>query len=137
MATVFQTLAKGSGVLGADIVLASDYRPHGEPGDEHWVRRFAKDAGQVIISGDTRMRSRLHELAALSESGVVTYFFQRQWSGGDFFTKSAMLLHWWPKVREHMNSAPKGSCWEIPFQWTWKDLSDVTADPKAIKEKKR
>jgi hypothetical protein len=136
MATVFQTLGKEEGVLKAEVVLAKTYRPHGESGDEHWTRRFAADGGQIIISGDTRMRARLHELAALVESGLVTYFFQRQWSDASFFTKSAMLLHWWKPVRDHMDTAAKGTCWEIPYQWTWKDLVNVSADPKAIKEKK-
>jgi hypothetical protein len=136
MAMVFQALANGGGVLNAEIVLAKNYRPDGESGDEHWTRRFAADGGQVIISGDTRMRSRLHELAALVESDLVTYFFQRQWSNASFFTKSAMLLHWWPTVRKHMDTAPKGTCWEIPYQWSWKDLENVSADPKDIKNKK-
>lgn len=136
MVTVFQTLAKERGVLKAEIVLAKSYRPDGEIGDEHWTRRFADDGGHVIISGDTKMRARLHELAALVESGLVTYFFQRQWTGASFFTKSAMLMHWWPKVREHMGTAAKGTCWEIPYQWTWKDLENVSANPKDIKTKK-
>lgn len=136
MATVFQTLAQGGGVLNAQIVLASDYKPRDERGDEHWTRRFATDGGRVIISGDTKMRSRLHELAALVESGLVTYMFQRQWSDKSFFTKSAMLLHWWVPVRAHIDSAPQGTCWEIPFQWAWRDLENVSADPKAIKAKK-
>lgn len=132
MVIVFQALAKDGGVLKTQIVTAADYRPKGEKGDEHWVVRFAKDGGQIIISGDTKMHGRLHELAALVESGVVTYFFERKWSTFSFFTKSAMLLHWWPKVREHMDTAGKGTCWEIPCQWLWKDLVDVSVDPQAI-----
>jgi hypothetical protein len=136
MAMVFQTLAKEEGVLKAKIVLAKDYTLKDERGDAHWTRRFAADGGQVIISGDTRMRSRLHELAALVESGLVTYMFQRQWSAGSFFSKSAMLLHWWKPARDHMETAAIRTCWEIPYQWTWKELENVSADPQAIKAKK-
>ncbi|HSC17364.1 MAG TPA: hypothetical protein VLC74_00470 [Rhizomicrobium sp.] len=132
MASVFQTLAKESGILKAEIVLASSYRPIHERGDEHWARRFAADGGDVVVSGDTRMRSRLHELAALVECGLITYFFERRWSDVNFFTKSAMLLHSWTPVRKHMDTAPKGTCWEIPYSWTWKELENVSADPKAI-----
>ena len=83
--------------IDIDLVLAKDYRPDGEKGDEHWVKRFANDGGQVIISGDTRLHSRLHEVAALVEAAMITYCFERAWSTGNFFTKSAMLLHWWPE----------------------------------------
>lgn len=100
------------------------------------MTRFAQDGGQVVISGDTRLRSRPHELAAIVECGLIAYCFERRWSDKNFFTKSAMLLHWWPKIREHMKSAPKGTCWEIPFQWNWKDLIDVTADPAKISKTK-
>ncbi len=132
MVKVFQTLASDEGVLNAKIVQAKKYRPADERGDEHWVRRFASDHGQVVISGGTKMRSRIHERAALAQCGLVTYCFERHWSVTSFFTKSAMLLQWWPKVREHMDGAPKGSCWEIPFVWNWKDLVDVSANPKEI-----
>lgn len=134
MVTVFQALAKGGGVLKAEIVTAADYRPKHERGDEHWVRRFASDGGRVVISGDTKMHGRIHELAALVEAGMVTYFFERRWSDMNFYSKSAMLLHWWPNVAKHMENAASGTCWEAPCQWTWKDLADVTIDPKKLSE---
>jgi PIN like domain len=137
MVIVFQTLAKEGSVLNGQIVSARDYRPFSEQGDEHWIRRFAADGGQVVISGDTRMRSRIHELAALVECGLITYFFERRWSAVNFYTKSAMLLHWWQAIRAHMDMAAKGTCWEIPHQWQWKDLVDVSIDPKKITPKRR
>lgn len=136
MAKVFQTLAQEKGVLNAQICIAKDYRPAEERGDEHWVRRFAADYGNVVISGDTRLRSNVHERAALAECGLITYCFERRWSDVRFFTKSAMLLHWWPMIRDHMDTAAKGTCWEIPFVWTWKDIVNVSADPKAISQAK-
>lgn len=132
MVTVFRSLASDGGVLNCEIVSAKEYRPIDERGDEHWVRRFAKDGGQIVISGDTKMRARVHELAALIEAGLVTYFFERKWSDVSFFTKSAMLLHWWEPVRKHMDTAARATCWEIPYQWTWKDLVDVSVDPSQI-----
>jgi hypothetical protein len=134
MAMIFQSLAKAEGVLEAEIAIAKDYRPAGELGDENWTRRFAADGGSVVISGDTKMRSRIHELAALTETGLITYFFERQWSTAHFFTKSAMLLHWWKPVRAHIDTAAKGTCWEIPYQWTWKDLVNVSANAKEISQ---
>lgn len=134
MVRVFQALAGDEEALKAVIVSARDYRPDQERGDEHWVKRFAQDGGGFIISGDVHMRSRRHELAALVELGLVTYFFEGRWSTANFFTKSAMLLHWWPILAEHMLTASRGTCWEIPYQWTWKDLTDVSADPSQIEK---
>ena len=136
MVKVFQTLATQSHILTAEVVTASNYRPHGERGDEHWVKRFAVDGGRVIVTGDTKMRIRDHERAALVESGLITYCFERQWSDVNFFTKSAMLLHWWTRIRIHMDTAAPGSFWIIPFVWGSKDLEDATVDPREIKKRK-
>jgi hypothetical protein len=132
MTRIFVALSQTSEVLTAEIVSVSDYRPITERGDENWLRRFAADGGQIIISGDTRMRARPHELLALSQSGLISYFFERKWSGRNFFTKAAMLMHWWPEVRKQMDTAEKGSCWEIPFPWTYRSLETVTVKPDAL-----
>ncbi|WP_417518720.1 hypothetical protein [Minwuia sp.] len=125
MYRLFQSLS-GSPRVDHQIVAAKDYRPDGEIGDAGWVSRFASDGGQVVISGDVRMRGRPHELKALQDCGLITVFFHRRWSQQNFFVKSAMLIKWWPQTDEHIRSIGPASCWEIPFSWTGFELKDVT-----------
>lgn len=119
----------GSPSFKHDLCSARDYRPPDERGDVGWVGRFADDGGEIIISGDVAMRANIHERIALSESGMITYFFEPRWGRQNFYIKSAMLLKWWPLIDKHMQLSERGMCWEIPFQWTAADFRDVTPRP--------
>lgn len=112
-----------------EICSAKDYRPTGERGDAGWVVRFAEAGGDVIISGDVMMRSNVHERLALSETGLITYFWNKNWNRKSFFFKSAMLFNWWPRIDKHMQASQRGKCWEIPMQWVDKAFDDVTPRP--------
>ena len=137
MVRVFQTLANDGHVLGVEIFSARAYRPDYEKGDDNWIKRFASSGGQIIISGDVHMRSRIHERAALAQAKVITYFFDGRWSKFGLFTKSAMLLQWWPFLAEHMKAAQPATCWEIPAVWNITELRDVSTDPAKISEEKK
>lgn len=137
MVRVFETLAREQLIPGVEVFSASAYRPRDEKGDDNWVKRFAASGGQIVISGDVQMRSRLHERAALAQAGVVTYFFQAQWSNFNSFSKSAMLMQWWPHLLEHMGTARPASCWEIPVSWNVRELKDVSTDPAQITKEKK
>ncbi len=137
MVRVFQTLTNEGHVLGVEIFSARAYRPDDEKGDDNWIKRFALSGGQIIISGDVHMRSRLHERAALAQAKVVTYFFDGRWGKFNLFTKSAMLLQWWPFLAEHMKSAQPATCWEIPAVWNTTELRNVSTDPAKLSPEKK
>lgn len=137
MVRVFQTLAAEGQILEAEIHYAGDYRPTGERGDENWIVRFAKDGGNVIVSGDERMRSLPQERAALAQTGMITFFFDSQWSSKNFFVKAAMLLNWWPKIMDVAKNSEPGQCWQIPFAWNWTNMRDVTPPTTETTERRR
>jgi hypothetical protein len=124
MAGIFQKLAKEES-LRVTIVSARRYRPRSERGDQNWIRRFAKAGGKVIISGDARMRSNLHEQAALMQAGMITFFFEYKWNESNFYVKCAMLFNWWPRIIEVAGQSSPGDFWEVPHQWNWKDMRNV------------
>lgn len=82
------------------------------------------------------LRSRLHERAALAQAKVIAYFFDGRWGKFGLFTKSAMLLQWWPFLLEHMKTAAPATCWKIPAVWNTTDLRNVSTDPAKISEEK-
>lgn len=126
----FQALTKEGTLRGVEIVSAREYAEDHEKDDVPWIKRFAVDGGQVIISGDKRMRARVHERDALTSAGMIVFFFTSSWSSKNDFTKSAMLLNWWPKIAEYIANGKPGDFWEIPFQWNLKGLRDVRADKR-------
>lgn len=132
----FQSLASAGQILGHEFVSAKDYRPLHEKGDENWIERFAKDGGGVIISGDVRIRSLPVERAALAQAGLITFFFESRWGQADGWTKSSMLMNWWPRIAEQVAASKPGDCWEIPFQWNHKAMRNVSAFPDEIMKNK-
>ena len=122
---VFQILADVSSLLPiTEVVSARIYVHSDDKGDDqHWIRRYSRDGGSFVLSGDKKMRGRPHELKALVDEKMIVFFFSPVWNKKNGYVKSAMLLNWWPKIVEVAQSAPSGSLWPIPFQWTWTDLN--------------
>lgn len=127
MVKVFQTFASNRQLLklSRNLIIgqAKDYYPrpadkdYQRRNDAPWVRRFSAAGGNVVISGNTKMKSVPHERLALVEEGVVVIFFESRWNNWPFFSKCSLLLHWWPVVIKQLKTAKPGSFWHIPATW--------------------
>ncbi|MEA2951836.1 MAG: hypothetical protein QOJ96_1356 [Alphaproteobacteria bacterium] len=112
---VFQTFAKERQLkkqFGEHVIeSAADYTPkrgdddYQKNNDAPWIRRFAKAGGKVIISGNTEMKNVPHERLALVQEGMIVIFFEGRWSQWRFFSKCALLLHWWPVIEKKLKTA--------------------------------
>lgn len=108
---------------GLEVESAADYTPkktdpdYVKNNDVPWIKRFAAADGKVIISGNTDMKKQPHERLALVEQGMVTIFFEPQWSSWPFFRKCALLLHWWPAIIKTAKTAKPGTFWHVPCDW--------------------
>lgn len=127
---VFKTLASEGHVLRAAICFAKDYAAPPAKNDVPWLEKFKADGGDVVITGDTRMRKRVIERKALSELGLITITFSGAWGQADWFTKSAMLLKWWPHIQDQITSAKPGQCFEVPFSWSGNKLKEISLAAK-------
>lgn len=146
MVRVFQTLARERQLRRAmgnfTIVSAAEYTPRPKDqdyvkGDDvPWLTRFARDGGKVVISGDRDMLDTPHERLALQQNGFVVIFFERRWSGWDFFRKSSLLLHYWRKVAKRVTTAKPGALLRIPANWKEDgDLLDVPTGEQKISKR--
>jgi hypothetical protein len=148
MVRAFQAFAKERQlrrVTGTfEIKSALDYTPklgdadYQRNNDVPWLKRFADDGGRVVISGDTSMKNVPHERMALVQLGLVVIFFESRWSNWPFFSKCALLLHWWPVIARTIRKAKPGF-WHVPCNWVENGrLRRVsTEDPKRLKFERR
>lgn len=127
LVNVFRTLAKEKqfrNSLGAfEIGSAKDYTPNVEDSDykrrddSPWIKRFAAAGGKVIISGNTQMKRVPHERLALVQAGMIVIFFENQWNNWPFFSKCALLIHWWPAIAKRVKKAKAPIFLHVPLNW--------------------
>ena len=126
VAEALSVLAGGKDKLGLSIHSARDYATPDADSDVPWLQRFAHDGGTVIVSGDVKMRGKLHEQRALSEAGFVVFFMSPAWNRMNMFSKSAMMIQWWPAIVEKLKTARPGQFFQLPHQWTGNEMKEVT-----------
>jgi hypothetical protein len=140
MVRVFQSLSNERRFVttGMTIVSAKDYSPNlSDPdylpkNDVPWLERFAKDGGVAVLSGDQNMRYVPHEMRALQQLKLTVIFFERAWSGWNFYRKSSLLLFHWQVVVKRLRTAKPGSFWCVPNHWKDGDLRKIEAPQEAI-----
>jgi hypothetical protein len=123
--------ALGPDAGDAEIVTAQDYYPavgdddyrqvHGKVPDDPWIRRFAKDGGKAIISGDRKMLLRPHEKLALIESKLVVVFLPHPWSGWPLCAKVSLLVHWWETIARSAATLDPG-LYSVPKAWPLSEM---------------
>jgi hypothetical protein len=114
-------------MLRADLVSARKYSGGIKAiSDVPWIEKFRLDGGTVIVSGDARMRGKLHEQQALSDAGFVVFFPARRWNNFKVYSKTALLIQWWPLILACARTSEPGKFFEIPMAWTGEVLKEVT-----------
>lgn len=121
-------------LLRSNIVSARDYAIPNAESDVPWLERFASDGGRIIISGDAKMRGKLHEQAALVKAGFIVFFWARKWNQQNGYDKTAMMIKWWPHILLKLQSAKSGQFFELSYSWTSSDMKEVTPPTEAQRE---
>ncbi len=132
MVKLLASLQRNEDSKNVKVVSSRRYRPSSERGDVHWVRRFAKAGGGVVVSGDNKIRANLHEQAAFLQAGMITFFFDARWNQMPLNSKSAMLMQWWPTIVTKIAESKPGDFWEIPCTWHITEMRHVSPPQEAI-----
>lgn len=94
-----------------------DHHPPGTS-DPSWIRQFASDGGNAIISGDTRILQHWPDLVAYRESGLISFFPPPSFDKLKGYGMAAMVLLWWPAMVEKIKISERGDTWRWPMSWT-------------------
>lgn len=105
--------------------------------DETWIPRFAREGGKAILSGDRKMRGRPHQIAAISESGLVCVFLSHEWSTARRTVQAASLLFWWERIEAKISVAKPRECWLVPFEFSKGDLMPYSISYDKIEQQNR
>jgi hypothetical protein len=86
-----------------------------DPGisDVDWITELGTDGGWAAISGDTRIRTRPHELAAFQAAQLVLVTLAPGWTKLRFWEKAALLIRCWPDICAAVEGATRPSLFEV------------------------
>jgi PIN like domain len=82
--------------------------------DRIWVRVFAEQGGDAIVSADAAMAKRQAELIAIGESGLQLVILPRQYQQGGIRMQTAYLLFWWSTILDLIEQRRKGCFLKLP-----------------------
>ena len=94
--------------------------------DVHWIRRFAEENGDAIITGDSDFIRKHQQVIAVFETGVRVIYLPARWSNAIIDHKIAHLLQWWNRIETRLASMKPRECYEV----TWN--LQVDADLRKI-----
>lgn len=86
--------------------------------DPEWMFRFKDEGGIAMISGDHNILQEPVNLAAYTESGLISIWPPPGWPDLRRWGQAALLLRWWPVIKQKIIVSSPGDRWRIPMQWT-------------------
>lgn len=129
VAKALKALSGDDRLLRVTVYSARQYGVPKAQSDVPWLQKFARAGGKVVVSGDAKMRSKLHEQRALSDAGFIVFFLSRPWNQMKCHEKCAMVIRWWPHMLAKMHQSSPGQFFEIPHSWTATEMREVTPPP--------
>lgn len=86
--------------------------------DFNWIKAFASQGGNAIVSGDYDILQHWPNLVAYSESGLIAFFPPPAFGRLKGYGRAAFLIRWWPAIIEKIKEAGSGTAWRINMTWT-------------------
>lgn len=109
--------------------------------DRIWVRIFAEEDGDAIVTGDVAMSRRHEELIAIGETGLKLVILPTQYQQGGILLQTAYMLLLWPQIIALVEQAAKGCYIKLPALAlprlpSWEKI-DVQAARKRLRKSSR
>jgi PIN like domain len=83
--------------------------------DVDWIQELAAEKNWTIISGDAFRKGNGAERRVLSQGGLSVFVLQSSWANYQYWTKTAQLLHWWPRIVDQANKVDRIAM-EVPWR---------------------
>jgi hypothetical protein len=82
--------------------------------DEFWADAFKRFGGEIVITADSGIARRPHQIRAFEAAGLKTFFFEPRWMQRPIDYKSSHVIFWWPKIAEYCERIGPGRCYWVP-----------------------
>lgn len=119
---------------GHALIHVEDIDCRGEQ-DEIWVRVFAKQGGQVIVSADEMMTRRHSELIAIADCGLKLFVMPHQFSNAKRHLQAAFVCHHWPAIEAKLANGDNSRFWKLKWGYSDDAISPLTLDIQDARKK--
>ena len=82
--------------------------------DSIWVRTFAEQGGDAVITADAKMSKRQSELVAIGETGLKLLILPTQYQQGGIRFQTAYMLLSWPLILKLIEEGGRGCFLTLP-----------------------
>lgn len=101
--------------------------------DPEWMFRFREEGGTAMISGDHNILQKPVNLAAYTASGLISIWPPAGWPELKRWGQAAIVVRWWPLIKQKIAASQAGDRWRLPMQWTtgidaFKEIRDPRVD---------
>jgi hypothetical protein len=105
--------------VDSSITLGSVLEDYGQGlADPQWMFRFRDEGGLAMVSGDHNILQKPINLVAYTESRLISIWPPQGWPALKRWGQAALLLRWWPVIKQKIKLSLPGDRWRIPMQWT-------------------
>jgi predicted nuclease of predicted toxin-antitoxin system len=132
-------LAAGAGVELSSVIES------GQAGasDVHWITRFARDGGHVVLTADTDFLKVPAQVLAVLQTGIRVVHLPNRWANAALNMQGAHLLLWWRRIEITVAAMSPRECrqpvWTLaePGELRRVTLDFAGAERKARKDSRR
>jgi len=81
--------------------------------DEDWFKKLSEERDWIIISGDAKISSSVHEKQAWLQSKLTVFFLTKGWMNIPPFEQLSKLSHCFPQIAKLCEKASLGASFNI------------------------
>ena len=86
--------------------------------DPAWMFRFRDEGGVAMVSGDHAILQKPVNLKAYTAAGLISIWPAAGWPELKRWGQSALLIRWWPLIKQKIQASSPGDRWRVPMAWT-------------------
>lgn len=103
--------------------------------DQTWVRVFAANGGQVVVSADEKMTRRHAELVAIADCGLKLIVLPHQFPNSKRHLQAAFMCHHWPSIETTLSDGHNSRFWKVRWGYSDESISPLTLDIQNARNK--
>jgi hypothetical protein len=85
--------------------------------DVTWLKVLGAERDWVLICGDPRITKRPHELKALQEARLLSFFLKGGWTNLTLWVIAHKLVQWWPNIMETARCIAPPASFLVPMHY--------------------